>query len=380
MYTFVCVNVCIICMKVSFCTYAYQCRCNLVVCAINKHDRNKRPCRNHLIYIIWYLNQDSTNHQHTSHNPRNSYLLTLNNSPQTLTKTTQGFGLPQMANGTKRNRPPSVRSTFHEALRGFSLRAPVTRDNFVVDFGVLWTRTFSNSLFNSVLEAELVGQMLYPAISLRGRAAFNFGPEFKYPATGFGIWGTCCCPVRRAPFLEHSKKSSHFYSYYIRTLWCCLFMTYDSWNKQQKPYKTSSHNAMTPFLAMFFFCFSHTCHLYLAMTVSVFYLAIKFGPSAERVTSPRPRSSRPSRLGPGCPMARCERMCPSSGMRTTWASTRSEVFSLGDDGYDGWQGLMLWQVWVDFDVYVCMCVLSTVYIHILNICHQYFFVQLHKFH
>ena len=25
------------------------------------------------------------------------------------------------------------------------------------------------------------GQMLYPAVSLRGRASFNFGPDFKYP-------------------------------------------------------------------------------------------------------------------------------------------------------------------------------------------------------
>ncbi|CAK9060862.1 unnamed protein product [Durusdinium trenchii] len=35
------------------------------------------------------------------------------------------------------------------------------------------------------------GQMLYPAVSLKGRASFNFGPEFKHPAPkfkGFAAW------------------------------------------------------------------------------------------------------------------------------------------------------------------------------------------------
>lgn len=35
------------------------------------------------------------------------------------------------------------------------------------------------------------GQMLYPAVSLRGRAAFNFGPDFKHPApkfSSFAAW------------------------------------------------------------------------------------------------------------------------------------------------------------------------------------------------
>ena len=35
------------------------------------------------------------------------------------------------------------------------------------------------------------GQMLYPAVSLRGRASFNFGPDFKYPApkfSSFAAW------------------------------------------------------------------------------------------------------------------------------------------------------------------------------------------------
>lgn len=38
------------------------------------------------------------------------------------------------------------------------------------------------SFANPPWARHLRGQMLYPAVSLRGRAAFNFGPDFKHPA------------------------------------------------------------------------------------------------------------------------------------------------------------------------------------------------------